>query len=59
VQAAQAAAPAQAGVAAGQANLPRTGTQTRVPLVVAGLMLLTGTPLWLVFRRRSGNHFAS
>jgi LPXTG-motif cell wall-anchored protein len=55
VQAQQAAA--QAG-AAGLQTIPRTGTRTRTSLILAGILLLVGTPLALVGRRHPGKHYA-
>ena len=40
-------------------TIPVTGSETRPWAMVAGLLLLAGAPLALLFRRREGQHFAS
>jgi LPXTG-motif cell wall-anchored protein len=40
-------------------TIPATGSETRPWAMVAGLLLLAGAPLALIFRRREGRHFAA
>jgi LPXTG-motif cell wall-anchored protein len=46
-------------LAARVSGLPFTGSNTRPALLLAGLLMLVGAPLALVFRRRPGKHYAN